>query len=116
MTTASTQGMQPGRNESDPGKESPVSPSPFSELLLRVGRGLHAGLIVDGQGRIAWMDGALARASGWKEKAPEGHASEEVLGPLPWLTQALRAAFSGEESVCEGDAWGQRMRAIVLPV
>ncbi|HEX8819159.1 MAG TPA: ATP-binding protein [Archangium sp.] len=102
MTTASTQGMEPARSE--------------SELLLRVGSSLHAALVVDTEGRIVWMDGPLALASGWREKAPEGHASEEVLAPLPWLTQALRAAFSGEEAICEGDAWGRRMRALVLPV
>ena len=107
MTTVSMRGME---------LEPIASDTVASELLLRVGTSLRAALIVDARGRIAWMDGPLTLASGWMGKAPEGHDSEEVLGPLPWLMTALHAAFSGEETVCEGDAWGQRMRALVLPV
>jgi len=86
-------------------------------LLVQVGESLHATLMVDAQGRIGRMDGALADAAGWgSEMPPEGRALEEVLRRLPWLVKALRTALAGSETVCEGGEPDQRRRALVLPV
>ncbi|WNG49764.1 PAS domain-containing protein [Archangium minus] len=89
----------------------------FPELLLQVGRSLHATLIVDNQGRIGRIDRQLATAVGWGNGAsPEGRFMEEVLHDFPWLMRALHTALTGRETVCEGGERDERMRALVLPV
>ncbi|MFY0565037.1 PAS domain-containing sensor histidine kinase [Archangium lansingense] len=89
----------------------------FPELLLQVGRSLHATVIVDLEGRIARIDSALAAAAEWGDGVPpEGRDLEEVLLLIPWLTKALRTALTGTETVSEGGVRDQLMRAVVLPV
>ncbi len=91
------------------------SASPY-ERLLQVGASLHATLVVDGLGRIVWMDPVLAGAAGWRGSAPVGHRMDKVLGGLPWLTQAVDTALAGTEGLCEGSGREQRLSAVVVPV
>ncbi|MCY1015793.1 PAS domain-containing protein [Pyxidicoccus sp. MSG2] len=94
----------------------PTSSASQYELLLQVGASLHATLVVDGHGRIVWIDPVMAGAAGWRGDAPVGHHMEEVLRDLPWLEQALDAALDGTEGLCEGGGREQRLSAIVVPV
>jgi PAS domain S-box-containing protein len=62
------------------------------------------------------MDPVLAGAAGWRGSAPVGHRMDEVLGGLPWLTQAVDTALAGTEGLCEGSGREQRLSAVVVPV
>ncbi|AEI63485.1 sensor histidine kinase [Corallococcus macrosporus] len=84
----------------------------FAPALLRLGKGLQAALIVDAQGRVAWMDEALTHATGPHGAPYEGRPLEELLARLPWLARAMRPGLHGEAGVHEE----QGLKAFVLPV
>ncbi|WP_426756264.1 ATP-binding protein [Myxococcus sp. Y35] len=88
----------------------------FSPTLLQVGASLQAALIVDAQGRVAFMDEALLRATRWRDGPLEGRLMGEVLRGLSWLTEALGVALEGKAGVQEGPGAGQRLTAFVLPI